>query len=557
MSSNTKINNIINNTKKISFGIFMVAVLSASILSISALVSPQNSQAAQASLGGVTADSNLIIGTNDTGNSIELSVCVQATPGPIHLANVSTWFQFDTSKLTPTAGTFLQKGQYGNSNNGYGALKWQEVAGTQNGTLDNYSMSLVYSGDGVTPGVAGLQMSTAKELFGKVSFAKSAGFNGSSAINLVKNIYYSTENSTSPISQTISYVTGDCTSGSIVNVVSSSSSPAISSTATNYSSSQAVISSSNIGTLSSAAIGYSSISSLVTLNPITITLSPNTQVPNIAIPNIAFGVVYPPNNSLATFTFPGSMVAISGVLSNNVFTPNLGQLVPSDALSFYGANSFGSGVLKVGSQVYNIPTNVVKSTYVPTTGGGSIVISLAQSSSQSPSPINTNPQSNLETKGVITSSNGVFKSKLQITDPYVCGVGSYGNVQVAKDFGVENVYYDFYKVGSNVASYSFKLKLNANGDFFLPISNSNNIVTESDYRVVYYALDNQGNKAQGEFTDFVTDNCLNVKSHDTSTKNDYNSVRTGGSDTLMIILSFIALASLLTITTLKRNRQLT
>ena len=538
--------NLNNNIKKISIAIFTLMVLGISMLSVPTLISPQKTKLADAS--GPNS-SNLIIGKTDIGSSVELSVCVQATPGPIHLANASTWFQFDTLSLSPTANTFIQKGQYGNSNNGYGALKWQEVAGTQNGSLNAYSMSLVYSGDGVTPGLAGLPMATTPELFGKVSFTKVSGSTASSSINLIKNIFYSTENSTAAINQTVSYVNGDCRTSNNVIIVSSSSSLSPNSTINTVSSATQINSQSS----------SSSINSLSTPS-VNIVLTPNTQVPNISIPNIIFGQVFPSNGVPATFKFPGSNTSILGTIQNNTFVPNAGQIVPTDALAFYGANSFGNGLLLVGSQTYNIPTNVVNSSYIPFTGGtgggstpstgGSITISIAQSSQTSKSSViaqqalATTPQANIEAK-----NSGIFKSKLNISDPFVCGVGSFGNVLNAKEFGVENVFYDFYKVGSNIASYSFKLKLNSNGDFFLPISNVSNKIIEGNYKVVYYALDNEGNKAQGEYTDLITDNCANKTKVSNQANLDVNSVRTGGLDihALTTIVLFICSLAILAI----------
>jgi hypothetical protein len=579
-----------NNIKQIALGIFTLSIIAVSLLSLSGLIVPQKSKLADAS-GPNT--SNLIIGTSDIGNAVELSVCLQSTPGPIHITNASTWFQFDTSAFTTTAGA-ITKGQYGNSNNGYGALKWQQVAGAQNGTSDMYTMSLAYFGDGITPGLAGLPMSSTPELFGKVTFAKAVGVSNPNPINLFKNIFYSTENISTPIVQTVSYVNGDCTMSTNVIIRSSSSTVSSNNSSVAANSSSSSITNNNCingqanppgcvcppgqtynvpmgsngpsGVIMGCRNPYSSSSSVATLssaNAVTIIIAPNTQVPNISIPP-ALTVPSLPNNTQATFTFPGSSVAISGIIINNVFIPNIGQIVPNDALAFYGANTFGSGLLRVGSQTYNIPTNVINNTYTPTNSGGSITISLDNKSTQSSqvskssisntTPIVTEAQANVEIvteaqanveivteaqANVESKNNGVFKSKLKITDPYVCGVGSYGNVPSAKEFGVENVYYDFYKESSTKASYSFKLKLNDNGDFFLPISKSSNVIAEGKYRVVFYALDNEGNKAQGEYSDFIIDNCNNVQTNVTS-----NSVRTGGSQFMIAIISLTLVLAL-------------
>jgi hypothetical protein len=109
-----------------------------------------------------------------------------------------------------------------------------------------------------------------------------------------------------------------------------------------------------------------------------------------------------------------------------------------------------------------------------------------------------------------------------------------------KKFGVENVYYEFYKVGNTSSSYNFKLKLNENGDFFLPISQSTNVIGDGEYRVVYYAYDNDGNKAQGEYTDYITNDCTSSK-----LSKDAPTVRTGG---LEIIKGLILTLSIVIIT---------
>jgi hypothetical protein len=182
--------------------------------SFTGLNDSQKSKSAGAA-GPNTGD--LIIGTKDTGNAIELSVCVKATPGPFRLSQVSNWFKFDPSALTPTPSTFLEKGQYGNTAvglNGYSPIKWLEVNGTLNTTTipnsDTYTMSLAYGGDGVTPNLAGLFMSTTTpELYGKVSFAKIPNSTGSNSITMVKNQFFTIENGVGLTQQVIN-VTGDC-----------------------------------------------------------------------------------------------------------------------------------------------------------------------------------------------------------------------------------------------------------------------------------------------------------------------------------------------------------
>lgn len=147
-------------------------------------------------------NADLIIGQEQSGSNLEVSLCVKAISGKITLANVSNWLQYDKNSLTP--GTIIEKGVYGNNTDGYSALKWQKVQGTE----DKYTLNLGFNGDSQTPGQSGIQMrSNSPELFGKV------GFNiigNNKTIKLDKSIYYSTENSTVPVSMNIKNVEGDC-----------------------------------------------------------------------------------------------------------------------------------------------------------------------------------------------------------------------------------------------------------------------------------------------------------------------------------------------------------
>jgi hypothetical protein len=221
------------------------------------------------------------------------------------------------------------------------------------------------------------------------------------------------------------------------------------------------------------------------------------------------------NNTAATFTPNGTSDVITGKMINGNFIPNAGQLIPLS--STIGANT---GVLKVGTLSLNIPTNFSAQLATPAAPGNGGTITICSPACQSTTSNNNNtatqtiPTTSTQTTAVAAtpvsnSNNGVFKSKLRITDPYICGEGSYGNVPNPKAFGVDFVYYDFYKIGSTTPSYSYKLRLADNGDFFLPISKSSNVIKEGDYKVVFYAYDNEGNKAQGDYTDFITDNCAN------------------------------------------------
>ncbi len=449
MSTNTNFKQ--TQVSKIDRILSGVVCLVTALLLISTISIKQNSDIYDKSAQAAGANTgNLIIGTKDTGSAIELSVCVQATPGPIHLTNLSTWFQYDTTALTPTAGSFLEKGKY-NGTDGYGQLKWNQVAGSLSGNLDKYTMNLAFSGDEVSAGQAGLLMSSATpELIGRVSFAKITGSTASSSITLAKNIFYSTENTTTPIVQTVSNLTGDCRGASTSNASSS--------------------------LVSSSSLLVSSISST----------------------------------------------------SSSVGTVNNG----------------GSG-----------------------SGGGVIVICAASCSTANPTtpqqsnPSNANPttnQNNIQSTNPApvastNKQNGVFKSKLHITDPYVCGDGAYGNVFNPKQNGVDYVYYEFYKNGATTSSYNYKLRMNENGDFYLPISKSTNDIADGNYRIVFYAYDSEGNKAQGEYPAQIAANCATIKTNNLSN----STVRTGGLQILQFILLVITIASLIRFYKLSKTQEIT
>jgi hypothetical protein len=243
------------------------------------------------------------------------------------------------------------------------------------------------------------------------------------------------------------------------------------------------------------------------------------------------------NGTVATFTPAGSTTPINGTIINGYFVPNAGQVIPT-------GTTIGpaTGVLKIGNSSLNIPINfAVQSTQNTIIGGNITTICIpacsgSATTANTPQAITSSPTSPI-VASTVPPSKGEFKSKLRITDPYVCGEGSYGNVTNPKQFGVDFVYYDFYKVGATESSYSFKLRVADNGDFFLPISKSTNIIKEDDYKVVFYAYDSEGNKAQGDYTDKITYNCTNSKVV-RSGKTDLP--RTGGLEVMSILTAIIS-----------------
>jgi hypothetical protein len=725
-------------------------------------------------VGNNTGD--LIIGKTDVGNGIEVSVCVKATNGPLHLTNVSHWMEFDNSAFVPSS-TILEKGAYGNSNNGYAPLKWTAVQPlpVPPSTAESWSLQLNFIGDVNVPGSNGILMSnTSPELYGKVRFDKIPGSTGTQYISLRKNVYTTREFPTTAIIQNVTNVVGDCRTSttiasSIVSVSSSSIDPASSVvTPSSVVSSSSIIASSSLlvcnspqtfsagvctnpsnrpfigflpsyffaggapddqiggiinadfpiinlvyntmtngtpatvsingtslvinGTISNGSfvpnLGQKIPSNFVTglyngtllalsqtldlrfdinpaaaqfniglpvatiANPITGTIGtpfpsiglinntfangtsaeldlpgysptiygtfvngvfvPNlgTLIPNVitgnsianmkvlsqyfpgyfsfpqnigipinfslpagTLPNIgttpvttanpiggAIGGQAPviplsgsniPNGTPATFTPSGSLSDIIGQIINGNFIPNLGQIIPANSLT--GASS---GLLRALGLNLSVPTNFGVNTSSNNNSGGSITIGTGAgsgtttvSTSSNPSSVSNNNLTSIPTttQSDITITNGSFKSKLRITDPYICGVGSYGNVPDPKQFGIQNVFYDFYKAGETSPSYSFKLNLDDNGDFFLPISASTNVISEANYQVVFYALDNEGNRAQGEYTDFITDKC-----NDITNSINIGTVRSGGNASMIaFLLAVIAIATTLAIAKIK------
>jgi hypothetical protein len=151
---------------------------------------------------------DLIIGKVDNGTTLELSVCVKATPGAIHLTNISTWFTYDVTKMTPSP-NIVQEGRYGGNTNGYGALKWQPVTSAPLvANQGRWTLRLDYIGDPATPGQNGVLMNaTAPELVGKVKFDK---ISNPSTTTLDSAKYFSTENLTTEVIFNTVDVAMDC-----------------------------------------------------------------------------------------------------------------------------------------------------------------------------------------------------------------------------------------------------------------------------------------------------------------------------------------------------------
>jgi hypothetical protein len=220
----------------------------------------------------------------------------------------------------------------------------------------------------------------------------------------------------------------------------------------------------------------------------------------------------------------------------------------SDCINNCPTNTYSNGVICTPCPVGTFsPIGSISLSACSLPNGGVIIITERSSSSS----VVSSSSATVSSTAQPIKATGTFQSILRITDPYICGEGSYGNVPDPKKFGVDFVYYDFYKTtGSNTTSpsYKFKLRFNEQGDFFLPISPDTNVITDGRYKVVFYAFDNLGNKAQGEYTDDIKSDCGYV------INNNLEAIRTGGLQT-MAILATMAILILAIIQRTKLNRQ--
>ncbi len=300
----------------------------------------------------VNNTANLIIGQVDTGTAIELSVCIKTDDTTLHMGNASTWFKYTPSALTPNP-TILERGVYNSGN--YLPLKWNAVGGT----TDTWTMPITYSGDGTVAGST--QISAIPELIGKVKLDKTGS--GSTALTLVKNLYFSTEEGLTPMNQTVTYVTTDCRGAT--TTVSTAGTP----TAT-------------------------------TSNPITGALGS-------AATTIALTGGNMPNGTVATFLPAGATTPITGTIVNGNFVPNAGQTIPAGTLT--GARTGVLSVTGATPATVNVPTNFGSGTTVtpPSTSntnttGTVIVVNTNQSNTSSAT---TQPQANIQPENKATTNN--------------------------------------------------------------------------------------------------------------------------------------------------------
>jgi hypothetical protein len=595
---------------KISFAsliIFQLIILTLTGNGLTNNLNPALSQN-KVSNAQATPAADLIIGTVDTGTQIEMSVCIKATAGTFHLTNVSHWVQFNNTALTPVpSSTFIEKGAYGGSN-GYGPLKWQQLlpAPVLPDPLESWTLRLDFLGDGVTPGQQGVVVqSTAPELYGKVKFNKIPNSTASKNLSLTSNRYLTFENSSAPLAQTVYNVGLDCrnsvcpantTSVSGYNILPNgcanvTSTPCPSGSYLN----QSVCTSCSAGNYcplgalvqTPCTVGYYCVANV---GSPAICPSPKTSLSSAKSLSECFLAICA--NGATNFSTcdncPASQYYFNGTCSpcraGNYCPANSNRQTqcaagfycqdnaaipvqcPTNKTSPAGATSLASCYFSCNANSYleintclqcpiSKPYSPAGSTGIssctltmPSSGG---VITIGQTINSSISAISSIQSVNINIEKVdIQSGLGSKASNATvINDPYVCGVGNYGNIPNAKEYGVDHVNYDFYRENSENSIYSFRLKLNNKGDFFLPISKNSNIIMEGKYRVVYFTEDKNGDKIKGEFVDFITDNCGVVTQSEVIT-----SVRTGGSEYVLTILTLLALLSTIFYIAYKKNK---
>jgi hypothetical protein len=381
---------ISSNSKITQSKIFKLTVCSSVMLfTILGLLSLNNQTTNKHVQAAAANSSNIIIGTKDMGAAVELTVCLQSTsPSPIHLANVSNWFAYNSADLTPSP-TILEVGKFGVTGNtvGYGKLKWTAIPGTSTST---YGLTLSFSPDSGSG--TGELISTTPELFGKVKFDKVTASSPSSSIMMSSNVFYSVEDTNLPMTQTVSNVVGDCRTS--INTTSS--------------------------TLAAPKIGLPNYSYTVTGN-----LGTNAQT--IYLNGNTFQ-----DGTAATFTPAGATTAITGKIQSGNFVPDAGQIIPAGTLA---GNQ--NGTLRVSGQSVQIPTNylVAPAPTVPTNSGSGGVITInttTQNTVAQTAPVVSNPAPIANTSDTNTSK----VNPVEIATPKVVNITK--ATTPSYDMGVDN-----------------------------------------------------------------------------------------------------------------------
>ena len=466
----------------------ILKTISISLISLSMLTGLSLIPSIQDSLKVNAAGSNnadLIIGKVDTGSAIELSICIKNTGDPLHLANATTWFDFDNSKLTPNP-TIVQPGIYTTAANGYGPLKFQQVlpAPTAGQTSEKWTVRTDYFGG--TVGLPGLLIPTTNnELIGKVKFDK-IGTQVNPSISLVNSTYYSTEYATTPIAFNIINQNSVCTSSGVVTPTY---------TLGSYT-----------GTLTGVVGQPFPSFTTIGCNLPTPTNNATVGVGGSTINGIMTypGCIFTPINGAVTPTvFVGQtplILLINGIPNLNIAANITNPQIQSSSL----ISSSISQTISTSSQLISPISTVAisSSSTIPASGGGGVII------------ITNKPAPSVST----ASSANIGITKPSITDPLDCLQRITGN---ANGDSVK-ISLEFYDLKTGKLSYLFQdLPKSNSGDYLFQLNASDtsnpNYVASGDYKIKYIATDKNNQTVSGEYEANIKANaeCKKITSENT------------------------------------------
>jgi hypothetical protein len=304
-------NTIKNNFKNVQLPVAFITsglILFTMISSVAIGLKLENFTKFAGAAGANTVD--IILGQKVVGNTVVASVCLIADTA-ISIGDTGVWLKYDATKLTPNA-TLTSKGIYdgpADLSGSYAPMTWNLVSGK----TDTYTMKAIFNSNPVLP----IPNSTAATnntpgLFASATFniGSGSGSNTISVDNTGTGVLKRPGNV--PLTTSVINFAGDCTAytggGTAVTPT--------------------------LGTAPSTAI---------------------TGTVGSSLPNITLIGTNLPAGAAATFT-PAGGTAITGSISNNVFTPNSPATISSGSLP--GPRT---GVMSVtnptGVASLNIPTN--------------------------------------------------------------------------------------------------------------------------------------------------------------------------------------------------------
>jgi hypothetical protein len=397
--SNLNFSNTFPTSSKPNIFVLATAIGIVASLVSGILISNFNSQSLPSNAATPNSNSlDIIVGQQNVGSNIELSLCVKTDPTNtnLHISDATSIFQYNPASFTPSP-TILSTGNFGGNGvaaASYAPLSWKNVIGTS----DKWSMDITYTGG------AGTLLTTTPSLVGKVQFAKTG--NTTDTVSSFSQEFFSLENTVSPMIANMINYNGICTDFGATVAMSSSSQVSSSSSST-----------------AAFVIGIA--------NPITGAIG--SQLGTIMLSGNTF-----PNNTVATFTPAGATSAIAGTIQNGNFLPNADQIIPTGTST--GPNT---GVLRVAGQSVNVQTNFTAAPSVPTTSGngGTITITTNQNTTtaavSSSSNSTANPIVNPTTKPAEEITKAVSQTTLQkvpttvyVDDSGTVRSGGYSSAQI-------------------------------------------------------------------------------------------------------------------------------